>query len=856
LISELSLQAEGRVNDFERKAGFSTANDYYAVPTPEDPTDSPIRKAEVIDLSGKMAPDGTLDWDVPAGQWMVLRFGASLTGAVNHGAEAIGLEVDKLDRTAGRDYMRTYLGNYSKFLAPSLMGAHGVRGLISDSIESGPQNWTGDMIGQFQRLRGYDPRPWFPALMGVIVQSAAASDKFLWDFRRTIAELLAQNLYPELAASAHEHGLKFFSQALEYDRPQLGDDLEMRRLADVPSGAMWSYRPEVGPYPTYVADQRGAASVAHLYGQNVALAESFTNIVDPWAYSARDLKPIADLQFALGMNSLIYPGVGRDNTWADVAGPWISYLARSSYLLQQGQFVADVAYFYGEEAPLTALALEGHLGDIPDQGYAFDFINADALLHLLDVKDGYLTTPSGMHYRALQLGGVSSKMTLPVLRRLAELVRKGAIVVGSPPSESPSLADDPAEFHALVHQLWGEEPGVHQFGQGKVLAQGTVAAALGASGLPPDFEYSETGLNGRIMFVHRKLADGDVYFLDNRNDRDANPEARFRVTGKAPEFWHAETGRNEPASYAIHDGGTLVPLHLQPWETVFVVFRKPARSASLTLPTHSQTRLATLTGPWQLFFPKDHGAPSSVSLTTLGSWTDSSDDGVKYFSGTANYVNSVNAPPQWFKGKGRLWIDLGDLRDTAELLVNGQHAGSVWHEPYRLEVTGLLHPGRNTLQVRVTNLWVNRMIGDAQPATVGQYAMAVDHPFNFNHTLGTRVPKHSYKADAPLRTSGLLGPVSIVREGSTAGVWQRTYNDRCWGGEGSRLMRPKPLSELKATTSQHGRHAWLAMMAPSDRFGQQGPADKPISPDEQYKLDPDSDDTGESSSGEIEEATL
>jgi hypothetical protein len=760
-LSELSLQAEGRVNEFERKAGFAIAEDYYAVATPKDAANAPVSTSDVVDLTMKMTSDGVLDWTPPSGQWVVLRLGYSLTGTLNHPSprEAAGLEADKLNRGFVQDYLKTYLGMYTNILTPSLMGAHGLRGLFMDSIESGPQNWTDDMLAQFQRLRGYDAHPWLPALTGVVVQSAEASDKFLWDFRRSIAQLLAQNLYSEIATAAHAHGLRQYGEALEMGRLQLGDDMEMRRYTDVPVGAMWTYAPEKGPYPSHVADQRGAASVAHLYGQNVTMAESFTNIYDEWAFSPRDLKPIADLEFTLGINRLLSIGVDRRSTWAKDTDLWMSYLARSSYLLQQGKFIADVAYFYGEESPLTVLADLDRLQDVPKY-YAFDFVNADAILNLFDVRDGYILTPSGMRYRVLQLGGSSSRMTLPVLHKLKDLVSKGAIIVGRRPIESPSLSDDDAEFRALVDSLWGEGAGAHAFYKGRVFAEGSADAALATLAMPPDLDYAMSGPERPIAFVHRGLSDGDIYFLNNRSERDASVDVTLRVTGRTPELWHPETGQTERVSYIIQNGRTTIPVHLEPWGTEFVVFRQPAISDAVILPIAKESPLATLDGPWQVTFEKDRGAPSSTIFRTLTSWSDNADEGIKYFSGTATYTKILNASTAWFKQGASLIIDLGDARDLAGVTVNGKTLGVLWHQPYRFEATRALHAGANTIQIEVTNLWVNRMIGDARPNANGQYASVVDHPLTFSEEKATH---HAYLPDAPLRPAGLLGAVVLVQ---------------------------------------------------------------------------------------------
>lgn len=768
-ISELSLSQQGRINEAERKAGFSVADDYYALGTPDVPATDAVPTTEVVDLTGKMAPDGTLGWKPPAGRWVVLRMGYSLTGKTNgpSSKEATGLEVDKLNKAYVKQYMDTYVSEFDDFLSPSLIGAHGVRGILADSTETGPQNWTDDMLGEFQRLRGYDPRPWLPALTGVIIQSAAASDKFLWDFRRTIADLLATSHYAEMAAASHAHGLVQYGEALEDGRPQLGDDMEMRRYTDVPTGAMWASYPYQPPKPTYLADDRGAASVAHLYGQNLAAAESFTTCAPaPWAFAPSDLKPAADLEFALGINRLFIhtsvhqplekpPGLtlrscgqyfNRLETWAEEAGPWVTYLARSSYLLQQGRFAADVAYFYGEEAPLTQLQMLGRLNDVPTAN-GFDFVNADALLHLFDVRDGSLVTPSGMQYRILQLGGTSGRMTVPVLRKLKELVQNGAIVVGLAPGDSPSLADDPNEFQRLITDLWGNEGRGHALGRGHVYGDVPVENVLAQEAGGPDFSYSRPHPDTEVMFLHRTLSNGELYFVSNRQNRAEQIDATFRVSGRIPELWHAETGTAEPVSFRIENGRTRIPLALKAFDAVFVVFRNTAHVTSETVPAAVSTALADIHGPWTVKFDPKRGAPASITLETLQSWTASADPGVKYFSGTATYTKIIDVPKHWLTATGQVILDLGEVRELAEMTVNGTELGVLWNKPYAADVTSVLRPGKNRLEVRITNLWVNRLIGDKQP-DAERYAFTV-------------VP--TYTADAPLRPSGLIGPVRIMR---------------------------------------------------------------------------------------------
>ncbi|MBU6394159.1 MAG: glycoside hydrolase [Sphingomonadales bacterium] len=756
-VNELRFSAAALTHRFEEKAGFANTLNYDTIPTGEAPA---VPEGAVIDLTSRLKPDGSLDWTPPKGQWRVLRMGYSLTGTENHPAppEATGLEVDKFDAAAVRRYINTYLDTYIAAAGPDMIGQHGVRALLNDSIEVGASNWTPQIVAEFKARRAYDPVPWLPALTGVILGSPARTDAFLHDYRQTLADLMADGHYKTLAEEAHRRGLIHYSEALEDKRPSLGDDMAMRRHADVPMAAIWSYDTERGaPQPSYEGDMRGAASVAHVYGQNLVAAESLTAALQPWAFAPRDLKPMIDMEFALGVNRPVIhtsvhqpltdkaPGFSlfifgqyfnRLETWSEQAKPWVDYIARSSYMLQRGRNVADVAWFYGEEAPLTGLFANAVPGDLPTNN-AFDFVNPDVLLNQLSNDGPDLVAKSGARYKALYLGGSSARMSLAVLKRIDKLVRSGATLVGEKPLGSPTLQDDPAEFTRIADALWSGDTG-----KGRVFASHDPDGALAKLGIAPDFTYTKARPDTALRFVHRKTADAEIYFVTNRKNRAEPTTLSFAVTGKAPEWWDAQTGRAAPLGYTDRDGRTDIAMTLKPWQSGFVVFRK-AGPASLSLPASTRTQLAALSGPWALTFQPGRGAPASVSLPALADWTKSSDPGVRYFSGTATYRQTLKVPAT--KPGQRLILDLGEVRDLAEVLVNGKSAGLLWQPPYEADLTGLTKSGTNTLEIRVTNLWVNRLIGDAQPGA---------KPITFT-TLKT------YRADAPLRPSGLLGPVTL-----------------------------------------------------------------------------------------------
>ena len=771
-IAELVLHTVARINRFEDKAGFSATAGLFNMATPAIPGNEAISKSEIIDLTSKMKPDGTLEWTPPAGRWTIMRFGYSLTGHQNSPAspEATGFEVDKLNAGYVKAYFDNYLNQY-KDATGGLMGKRGLQYVITDSWEAGVQNWTDSMTTEFSKRRGYDLTTWLPAIAGHIVESSEASERFLYDFRKTIGDLTAENHYDQLTTILHNRGMGRYTESHEGGRAFIGDGMEVKRKADIPMSATWTPGGAEGDEKAqvstgYKADVRESASVAHIYGQNLVAAESMTAIGNTWAFSPERLKPTADMELACGLNRFVIhtsvhqpvsdkiPGLGlgpfgqwftRHETWAEQAKPWTTYLSRSSYMLQQGKFVADVIYYYGEDNNITAL-FGNKLPDIPS-GYNYDFVNSDVILNALSFENGLFLTPGGTSYRLLVLDQNSQHMPLPVLLKIKAMVEKGAVVAGPKPTDSPSLSDDQAEFQKVVNQLWQTENGENIVGKGKIYAGKTVAEVLAATQISPDFEYTKPDEKTNLLFVHRKLSKADVYWVNNRNNRVENLDADFRVEGKTAEIWHPETGKIEEASYKIESGRTRVPLHLEPNDAIFVVFHKAAGKPSYTAPQTVENQLATIDGAWDVSFQPDRGAPAKITLDTLASWSNNSDTGVKYFSGTGTYTKNIQAPESWFKKDERLWLDLGIVKNIAEVIVNGKSLGIVWKKPFRVDVTDAVKPGENILEIKVTNLWVNRLIGDQQPDVAKKY---------------TYTTQAFYRADSPLLPSGLLGPVQIV----------------------------------------------------------------------------------------------
>jgi hypothetical protein len=749
-ILEFKFYSDGRVNRWEDKASFAPLFEFDTLTTPKQPPSAVIERGREIDLSSMMSKDGTLNWTVPAGKWTILRMGYSLTGAKNNPSTPAsqGFEVDKLNPRYVEAYFHGYTDRISQTLGP-LFGKS-LRYLLMDSWEANSQNWTNDMIAEFHKRRGYDPTSYLPVLSGRVVESAEISDRFLWDYRRTVADMLAENHYGKISELLHQCGMGLYAEAVGVSLPILEDTLLVKKHVDIPMGEFGLMGSDwVPPVPAvpymgqdnrqndYWADIRGAASAAHIYGKPFVGAESFTG----GGYEAPGLlKWVADYWTSQGVNRFIFhtsahqpldtkPGntmVGthfnRNITWAELALPFTTYLARNMYMTQQGVFVADIAYYLGEGIPSSPPYWEKLKPEAP-KGYDYDFLNTDMLLNGLSVKEGRLLLPSGMSYSLLALPE-SREMTLPALRKLRELVAAGAIVVGPKPIKSPSLAGHPQvdkEVASLADELWGETDGrtiwERSYGKGRVFWGLPLADVLAVLGVPPDFECTRPESDVLLLSIHRRAGDADIYFITNQKNRAENVSVCLRVDNKEAELWRADTGAIELVEYSIAGGRTTVPLRLEARESVFIVLRKQTLSPSRDLPLETVTPLATLSGPWDMTFPPNLGAPPRLRLEKLASWTAQADDGVRYFSGTATYTKDVEAPQSWFLPGARIQLDLGEVLDIAQVSVNGEAPQILWKAPYKMDVTARLKPGANHLGIKVTNQWTNRILGDqALPA--------------------------------------------------------------------------------------------------------------------------------------------
>jgi hypothetical protein len=694
-----------------------------------------------------------------------MRFGYSLTGSKNRPAvpSGSGYEVDKLSREHTEAYIKAYTDPIAGALGP--LYGKSLQYVMMDSWEAGMQNWTDSMMSEFSLRRKYDMTPYLPCLAGRVVGSSEISDRFLWDFRRTLADMFAENHYAVISEYLNKQGIKTYGEASGVSLEILEDALLCKKYVDIPMGEFW-YK-ALHPELMYYQDVRGAASASHVYGKQIAAAESFTG---GGFESPSTLKRIGDYWFTQGVNRIVFhtsahqpldtkPGntmvgthINRNITWAEQAEPFMEHLARNSFMLQQGLFVADLVYLLNEGAPSTMPIWGNGLSPAPPEGFDYDYINADALLNRMKVSDdGRLILPDGMSYEVLVLPG-TDRMTLPVLRKIHGLVSAGATVSGAKPLSTPGLQGFPwsqKEFDQLVFDLWGDLDGISRtrrsFGKGKVIWGMPLSAILNSEGVPRDVESQVS--SDEISWIHRRTENAEIYFLVNRTDTLMDLSMTFRTTGREAELWDPSTGGIIPASYFFTKGKTTIALHFGEQQSVFVVFRNKTDVRSRTIPSVQPVLLSTLAGPWEISFPAGLGAPEKAALANLESWTNNPDEGIKYFSGTASYKKSFNAPKNWFTEGSKILLDLGEVCDLAEVFVNNQPVGILWNAPFRTDITGLLKKGTNTIEIKVTNEWTNRLAGDQKAAPDKKV---------LNSSL--------FVFSRGLNDSGLLGPVTILKK--------------------------------------------------------------------------------------------
>ena len=644
-----------------------------------------------------------------------------------------------------------------------------LRYLHTDSWECGGMNWTAGFEDEFRKRRGYDPIPYLLVVAGTLVDSRTASNRFLNDFRKTLGDCVAENHYQVFAALAHERKLGVHPES---GGPHAGpfDALKCLGHNDISMGEFWVPSPH-RPAPRDRFFVKQAASAAHIYGKRLVGAEGFTSIGPHWNDSlGLGLKPSFDHEACAGLNlTFIHtvtcspPEMGRPGqeyaagthfnpnvTWWNQAGAFVAYLNRCQFLLQQGRFVADACYYYGDHVPnLVRLKEDDPAGVLP--GYDYDVVNEEVLVGSMGVEEGRLVLPHGMSYRVLVLPD-HGVLSLPALRKVHELVRAGATVVGARPRGTASLVGYPASertFQQLASELWGEgtsRPGPRSVGKGRVVEGRAAREALRGIGVLPDFECpADTDLD----YLHRSLDAGEVYFLANRQAKGVVARCRFRVSGRRPELWDPVRGTIRALdAFEQAQGRTTVPLEFDPYGSLFVVFRAPIDAGAQGSATSNFRAIVAsepLRGPWTVEFDTGRGEARSVIFERLVDWTAHVDPAIRYYSGTAQYQTSFDLPPDRAAAGDRWLLDLGDVRELAEVRLNGKPLGVLWTFPFRVDITDAVKPIGNRLEVAVVNTWRNRLVGDRDLPPAQRLAVSNVHAAREWQTIA----------------SGLLGPVRL-----------------------------------------------------------------------------------------------
>lgn len=865
-LESLELFTVMKINHSQELGGFGIIHDFWKYHTPY--SKDAIRTSDIIDLTGKMTADGKLECSLPAGRWRIYRFGWSITGKINHPAspEATGLEVDKLDPDAWMRYFRTYLDLY-KDAADGMLGEKGIRYLLVDSYEAGAYTWTPKLAKEFKARRGYDLLPWLPVLAGEIIGSSQMSERFLWDWRRTLGELFCEN-YDRINEIVNEYDLAGrYTESHEASRAYTGDGMDPKIKATIPMAAFWMENTPTGSaVPSAICDIRESASVSHIYGQRLVAAESFSVNGDEgraYTYCPENMKYIADVGLSAGVNRFVIhesasqpndqylPGLQlfrygqwlhRNETWGEYAWVLTDYLARSSSMLQQGNSVADILLYYGEDLNITGLyggQAFSSLPQVPD-GYNYDFANPTVLRSGIKVENRTLVAPSGARYRVLWLDRNCEVMSLDILKKIKEFADAGVIICGKEPKSCAGLKADDRAFASIVDDIWHSR-------RKNVFAKG-LEDCLRCGGIQPDFRATVTSpvaepvvrhssptikatggsaghfdklsdqenaveapanapdSYGDFKYVHRTLPDStQIYWVRNFSGKDSNVELSFRDGGKFAAIFNPENGDVTDADVKFGNGRSTVSLPLLSADARFVVlsnrpqikvtidtvfvnttdttmictsdstevhpvdslvsaghFDTSASSAQRKLSDQGislrdqqnsvaepveATTIQNVTSTWQVHFDQKNGGTADEEFPELVSWTRKENPIVKYFSGTAIYKTTVTIDSTQLATSARIFIDLGVVKNIADLSINGTPAGVLWKAPFRTaDIKPLLKEGDNLLEIKITNVWRNRMIGDVQPGE--------KHPVT--------AIRRFYKSTDKLLPSGLLGPVRII----------------------------------------------------------------------------------------------
>lgn len=773
-----------------------------------------VERSDILDISDKMDEGGNLSWDAPEGKWTIVRFGHVNMRRTNKPAvpEATGWEASKLDKIAIEHHLKNgMIGDLIKEGGP--IGDGKLDGLLIDSWESFTPTWSmhsEDMFREFKSRRGYDLKPFLPATMGYIVDDPVVTTKFLRDLRYTMDELYVENFFEHFATVAHEMGAEVYTEGAGGEVLPI-DPMRYYGVADIPMTEFW-YPSAPSFQNEYAKPIFNAASATHLYDKPMLAAEACTQLGVDWNEHPFSVKDLIDYNFTKGVNHLVfhtfshtpqlnvYPGssfggnIGfpfvRQQTWWKHMSEWTDYLSRSQFVLQQGEYVADVLWYYGDHYERPPFDL-----DYFPKGYRFDYLNAEILQEKLSIKEGKIAVEGAGSYSVIMLRD-SRQLTLSTVRKLEELVLAGGVILGAKPMDSPSLMDDDDDLNELMKisdSLWGKGArGVNSVGQGRVYWGMTLEEVLTQESIVKDVVVPEAI---DLQWIHRETANEDIYFVSARNESALRASVSFRVQNSAPQIWNLFTGQIEKALvWSEAEQYTNVAISLDPKGSALVVFPKNTKGNSIDkiewngapvlsaeqgwfasesskgLPSikkindriiasengvysiHSNGSIEevkidlhskSISNPWKVSFQKGWDTPESLETDNLRSLIDFENSAVRHYSGTTTYLNHIEIETV----KAHHTLDLGEVYNIAEVWCNDQKVGTRWASPFEFDISEFVTEGTNKLEVRVTNTWRNQLIFDNL------------RPSGAKKTWTTNGPA---KNETELDRSGLVGPVIVT----------------------------------------------------------------------------------------------
>ncbi|MBM3887839.1 MAG: hypothetical protein FJ388_01800 [Verrucomicrobia bacterium] len=715
---------------------------------------------EVVDLTGRVDKQAKLTIDVPKGRWTLLRFGyMTMDGdPAHHGQLVTKHDVDILDPEA----VERHFNRMGKAILDDVgpLAGKTLTHFYSVSWEGAIPTWTRGFEQEFVKRRYYPLRTWLPVLAGFTVKKTEESERFLRDYYKTLGDCFRDNFYGKLQALCAKAGLKWHAESGGPWNRKLASFAEADQLAflgrtDMPQGEFWF----TGPTPSKRAHDmnRPQAMAAHIYGRRLAASEAFTHMVQHWSAYPAVLKPSGDLAFCDGVNHFIWhtftaspaefgkPGIeyfagthlNPNVTWFPQARAFLDYLGRCQFMLRQGQPVVDVCAYIGDK-PYQHWGRGTNWSEratlrLP-KGFNYDLLSTEVLTDRMYPAGGGLVCAPGMTNRMMVVDLDDEAISPAALRKITNLRGSAAVVLGKrKPQRALGLANYPQSDKDVVRMadaLWAKPSSVEE--------------AMDTRRILPDFE-------GPFDWTHRRDGNTDIYFVAGKGTADCT----FRVMDKKPELWDPVTGKMTAATnwrFTLDDR-TTVTLTLPENGSVFVVFRTadmPRQSAPPPRPAEM-----ALTGSWRVNFEPGRGAPASAEFEKLVAWDKHPDDGIRFFSGTATYRKTFELTAE--QAKRRVRLRLGEVKCIAEVRVNGHDLGVVWTDPWSVDLTGVVKPGKNELEVAVTNTWVNRLIGDA--------GLPEQRRITKTNVKFLREPPPKaflgFSPKDPLMPSGLIGPVRL-----------------------------------------------------------------------------------------------